>query len=523
MSPDVKAVSSNAETSPEFRSWDIVMIDIAGYSTLSEEGQFEAIKKLTRVVRDTEAIKRTHTNERIFLPTGDGMAIGFTGFPARALELACQIHRAYGQDRHKLKIGIHSGIAFEIVDINYNKNIAGSGINLAERVLSCCRGGHILVAENPGTMLKNSERWREALRGPYRFRVKHDVFLTAYNYSEEEIGNPAEEFNNLVSLPSYESLKVRLGRLGIGATGALATASLLPTLRAHVAIDDIILEAPILGFQGVDPDHVCVTMTKQGPLLPDYVLQKKATIPEPASNRRKVYLAHFISPLSDEKNRLCIEIGYTDFWTSVAVESTINRLHEDVKCGRLDLFKFPRQLVCHIIVITSDQQLVLCRRTEDVRYEKLAWSASFEESIDAERDLTASGTVDPVMTVRRTLGVKEELGLPEELVESAMIKFIAIGTEWSYFSTPLIALVRLPSAEASQIQDFFLGAYDREHTDFDTIPFTVSDCLELLKRGRHIPKARPNAEDRLHRTSRLRILCAMFAEFGYGATVSQVA
>jgi len=523
MSRKVKAVSNNRKTLPEFRSWDIVMIDIVGYSTQSEEGQFREITHLTEVVRNTEAIRKTKTSERIFLPTGDGMAVGFTGFPARALELASQIHTAYGQDRHKLKIGIHSGIAFEIEDINGNRNIAGSGINLAQRVLSCCRGGHILVAEDPGAKLKNSEGWREALRGPYRFQVKHDVLVTAYNYSQDEVGNPAEEFNNLVSLPGYELLKVRLGRLGITATGALATASLTPTLSAHVAIDDIILEDPILGFQGVDPDHICVTMTKQEPLLPDYVLQKKASIPEPDPNHRKVYLAQVSQPLSDEQNRLCIQIGYTDFWTCVAVESSIDRLHEDVKSGRLELFKFPRQLVCHIIVITSDQQLVLCRRTENVRYEKLAWSASFEESIDAEKDLTASCIVDPVMTVRRALGVNEEFGLPEELVESAMIKFIAIGTEWSYFSAPLIALVRLPSTEAGQVQDFFLGAHDREHTEFDTIPFTISDCLELLKRGRHIPKARPNAGSRLHNTSRLRILCAMFAEFGYGAVISQVA
>lgn len=197
-------------------------------------------------------------------------------------------------------------------------------------------------------------------------------------------------------------------------------------------------------------------------------------------------------------------------------------LQAEIESGNVALFRFPRQFVCHIIAITADEKLILCRRTEDVRYEKLAWSASFEESIDAQKDLNTNGTVDPGLTVRRALGVTEELGLPDELVRSATIKFIALGTEWSYLSTPLIVLVRLPKTDARQVQDYFLGAHDREHIDFDTIDFGVPSCLELLKAGRHTPKTRPSAGDRLHSTSRFRILCALFAEFGYGAVLSRL-
>lgn len=302
---------------PEFRSWDIAMIDIVGYSTLSEEGQLKAINRLTGVVRNTAVIRATTSDDRLFLPTGDGMAVGFAGRPARPLELASQIHKAYGADKAGLKIGIHSGIAFEIIDINGNKNIAGSGINFAQRTLSCCRGGHILVAADPAEKLKNSDTWRDLLRGPYGFQVKHSVHLTAYNYCAEGVGTPSEDFNNLASLPSYEPLKERLTRLGITATGKLASASQTPPLKNQIAIDDIILEAPILGFQGVDPSDTVVTMISQQPDLPEYVRKKKASIPEPDPNRPKVYLAHFVSPLSDEKNRLGLHIGLTDFWTSI--------------------------------------------------------------------------------------------------------------------------------------------------------------------------------------------------------------
>jgi len=200
MSHAVETVSSQAGTSPEMQSWAIVMIDIVGYSTLTEEGQYQAINNLNEVVKNTEVIKNSNPQETILLPTGDGMVVGFLALPGRALELASQIHLAYGQHRSKLKIGIHSGIAVKTTDINGNRNIAGSAVNLAERTLSCCRGGHILVAQDPGGQLKNTMKWGDALCGPYTFQVKHDMPLVAYNFVQNEIGNPAEDFNNLVSL-----------------------------------------------------------------------------------------------------------------------------------------------------------------------------------------------------------------------------------------------------------------------------------------------------------------------------------
>jgi hypothetical protein len=200
MSHAVETVSSQAGTSPEVQSWAMVMIDIVAYSTLTEEGQYQTINDLNDVVKNTEVIKNSKSQEMLLLPTGDGMVVGFLALPGRALELASQIHLAYGQHRSKLKIGIHSGIAAETTDINGNRNIAGSAVNLAQRTLSCCRGGHILVAQDPGGPLKNTIKWGDALRGPYTFQVKHNVTLVAYNLVQNGIGNPAEDFNNLISL-----------------------------------------------------------------------------------------------------------------------------------------------------------------------------------------------------------------------------------------------------------------------------------------------------------------------------------
>lgn len=191
------------------KTWHILMVDIVEYSLLTEEKQKEEILRLTNVIKQIINAHRYKKKDRIFLPTGDGMAIGFTAdFHARPLELATDIHLEYNTDKNKLKIGIHSGVAFEIRDINNMKNIAGSGINMAQRTISCCPPGHILVAETPAKDLINSEKWKANLQGPYFFTVKHDKELKAYNYFNEEkkIGNPKNNFLNFVE--SSDALQI---------------------------------------------------------------------------------------------------------------------------------------------------------------------------------------------------------------------------------------------------------------------------------------------------------------------------
>jgi hypothetical protein len=288
------------------------------------------------------------------------------------------------------------------------------------------------------------------------------------------------------------------------------------------AIDNLILEGPILGFRGVPQSLVRVEMLTGTPKLPEYVLEKKRQILEPKPNHKKVYFGGWIPPLSDTETHLVLRVGTTDFWTSVSVEESIERIHEDIRAGKLDWRLFPRQLVCHVVVLSSDDQLMLCRRSDEVRYERLAWSASFEESIDALKDLDHQGNVNPSMTVRRALGVDEELGLPEPIVNSADVTFIALGTEWTYMSTPLIVLVRLPNTSATEIGDYFLAAHDREHVDWDAVPFTVEHCIRMLSTETHAPAGRPGARDRWHGTTRFRILCAAFSKFGYPETLSSL-
>lgn len=173
--------------------WHILFIDLVAYSQQEANEQRNAINWLTRVVTESKVLKTKPKPRIIYLPTGDGMAVCLDNYPERTLELASELHRCYGKNNRQLRIGICSGIAFDIEDINGRPNLAGSGLNLAQRILNCCSPGHILVASMLGGDLLEMEKWRDKLHGPYQFEVKHRQRLGAYNfYDIAGVGNKKE-------------------------------------------------------------------------------------------------------------------------------------------------------------------------------------------------------------------------------------------------------------------------------------------------------------------------------------------
>ncbi len=174
--------------------WHILFIDLVAYSQKDAAEQRNAINWLTKIVADSAVLKTKPKPRIIYLPTGDGMAVCLDNYPERTLELACELHRSYGGEKTQLRIGICSGIAFDIEDINRRPNLAGSGLNLAQRILNCCNPGHILMASMLGADLMEMKQWRDKLHGPYPFEVKHGQQLAAFNFYDEAagIGNPAE-------------------------------------------------------------------------------------------------------------------------------------------------------------------------------------------------------------------------------------------------------------------------------------------------------------------------------------------
>src|ERR1700739_3993267 len=127
----------------------VLFMDIVGYSKLLTDEQSEALQELNQIVRGTEAARRAEAAGQLtILPTGDGMAMVFTGSVERPAECALELSQALrAQPSLPVRMGIHSGPVQHIRDANARENISGVGINIARRVMDCGDAGHILVSK----------------------------------------------------------------------------------------------------------------------------------------------------------------------------------------------------------------------------------------------------------------------------------------------------------------------------------------------------------------------------------------
>ncbi len=127
----------------------VLAMDVVGYSTLLIDQQSRLIHELNRLVRETPRFRRAEAEQKLLrLPTGDGMALVFFDELEAPLECAIEISAALrAHPEIKLRIGIHSGPVRQVMDVNDRSNVAGAGIDLAQRVMDCGDAGHILLSQ----------------------------------------------------------------------------------------------------------------------------------------------------------------------------------------------------------------------------------------------------------------------------------------------------------------------------------------------------------------------------------------
>src|ERR1700745_852469 len=171
----------------------VLFVDIVGYSKLLTDEQSEALQELNQIVRNTEAAREAEAaGQLIILPTGDGMALVFTGSVEGPAECALEVGRALrAQPTLTVRMGIHSGPVQYVRDANARENISGVGINVARRVMDCGDAGHILVSKRFAGVLAQHRRWQRYLHELGDGEVKHGVIVSLVNFYAERIGNPA--------------------------------------------------------------------------------------------------------------------------------------------------------------------------------------------------------------------------------------------------------------------------------------------------------------------------------------------
>src|SRR6266850_2281916 len=171
----------------------VLFIDIVGYSKLAVNEQRALIERLNDIVRATDEFQAAETIGRLIkIPTGDGMALVFYHSPEAPVDCALEISRALKDHPElRLRMGVHSGPVSGVIDLNGKANVAGAGINMAQRVMDCGDAGHILVSKRVAQDLEHYPHWRPHLHDLGETEVKHGIRLSIVNLYTEELGNAA--------------------------------------------------------------------------------------------------------------------------------------------------------------------------------------------------------------------------------------------------------------------------------------------------------------------------------------------
>src|ERR1700719_3292949 len=171
----------------------VLFIDIVGYTKLLIEQQIKYLEQLREIVRATESFRAAQAQGKLMrLPTGDGGALVFQTSPDAPVNCAVEIARELKKRPElRVRMGVHSGPVQAVTDLSEQGNIAGAGVNIAQRVMDCGDAGHILLSKRVADDLEHSAQWRSLLHDLGTVEIKHGVTLALFNLYSNEIGNPS--------------------------------------------------------------------------------------------------------------------------------------------------------------------------------------------------------------------------------------------------------------------------------------------------------------------------------------------
>src|SRR3989441_11663026 len=179
------------KSDPHLEIAHVLFIDVVGYSKLLVNEQREVVEQLNQTVRKTPQFRKSEdAGKLIRIPVGDGMALVFYTNPEAPAQCAVEISRALKEHpRLQLRMGIHSGPVSAVADVNERANLAGAGLNIAQRIMDCGDAGHILLSKHVAEDLEEYEQWRPLLHDLGSCEVKHGMRLSVVNLYDDQFGN----------------------------------------------------------------------------------------------------------------------------------------------------------------------------------------------------------------------------------------------------------------------------------------------------------------------------------------------
>jgi serine/threonine protein kinase/predicted Zn-dependent protease len=241
------AAATEPPATPALEIAQVLFLDVVGYSKLLMDQQQRILNMLQEMIRKTSDFTLAQKHDQLIsLPTDDGMVLVFFGDPEAPARCALELSRTLrSQSEMKLRMGIHTGPVYRLTDINANRNVAGGGINMAQRVMDCGDAGHILLSEEVATVLRQlSSQWSESLRELGEAEVKHGVHIRIYNLVTQEAGNVEIPQKLRMAHGRARRRKVAMGFVaGAGIAGLAMGGWLYHARQAHAlnATDMIVL------------------------------------------------------------------------------------------------------------------------------------------------------------------------------------------------------------------------------------------------------------------------------------------
>jgi len=240
---------SASSSEVKFEIGNVLFIDIVEYSRLLIDQQSEQMDTLRNIVRGTMQFRAAEAEGKLLrLPTGDGGALVFRTTPEAAVLCALEISSELRKRPElRVRMGIHSGPVNEITDLNEQSNIAGAGINIAQRVMDCGDTGHILLSKHVAEDLEHYPRWQPYLHELGECEVKHGVRVSIVNLYTDYAGNPALPTRLAAQKRSPASGKPSAGfrtlvvaaiiAMGFGVPAMIFTPAILKSVRSSISGD----------------------------------------------------------------------------------------------------------------------------------------------------------------------------------------------------------------------------------------------------------------------------------------------
>ena len=233
------------KSDPHLQIAHVLFIDVVGYSKLLVNEQREIVERLSQIVRKTPQFRKSEAAGKLIrIPVGDGMALVFFQTPEEPVQCAMEIARALKSHPNlRLRMGVHSGPVDQVKDVNERINLAGVGINVAQRLMDCGDAGHILLSKRVADDLAQDSHWHPYLHQLGQVEVKHGATVSIVNLYTEELGNPQvpQSFRQLgrpAKTPGFESgskaIKTRW-TLVAGAVAIILTLAIGALLWSHRA------------------------------------------------------------------------------------------------------------------------------------------------------------------------------------------------------------------------------------------------------------------------------------------------